>query len=162
MGSIRVKAEDYFFTIMILPVMASIQPQTQWVPGSIPRVVKLLKNMTFRGPCIVIQSYNKSQREALISQIYFWNRTLHVSDRFSVHHQESSTLYTGIGLRRTGHADCLLASSEHNLYDIHLLLYVQCWNPDDGQKTCPKHVEFYSKNKFEKLQHLVGFIVGIV
>ena len=25
----------------------------------------------------------------------------------------------------------------------------------------PKHVEFYSKNKFEKLVHLVGFIIGI-
>ena len=24
---------------------------------------------------------------------------------------------------------------------------------------CPKHVEFYSKNKFEKLVHLVGFII---
>jgi len=23
----------------------------------------------------------------------------------------------------------------------------------------PKHVEFYSKNKFEKLVHLVGFII---
>ena len=34
---------------------------------------------------------------ALISQIYFWNRTLRVSDRFSVHHQESSTVYTAIG-----------------------------------------------------------------
>jgi len=22
--------------------------------------------------------------------------------------------------------------------------------PDDGQRNCPKHVEFYSKNKFEK------------
>jgi len=31
--------------------------------------------------------------------------------------------------------------------------------PDDGQRNCPKHVEFYSKNKFEKLVHLVGFIV---
>jgi hypothetical protein len=29
----------------------------------------------------------------------------------------------------------------------------------DGQKTCPKPVEFYSKNKFEKLVHLVGFII---
>ena len=28
---------------------------------------------------------------------------------------------------------------------------------DDGQRNCPKHVEFYSKNKFEKLMHLVGF-----
>ena len=24
---------------------------------------------------------------------------------------------------------------------------------------CPKHVEFHSKNKFEKLVHLVGFII---
>jgi len=33
--------------------------------------------------------------------------------------------------------------------------------PDDGQMNCPKHVEFYSKNKFEKLVHLVGFITRI-
>ena len=33
--------------------------------------------------------------------------------------------------------------------------------PDDGHRNCPKHVEFYSKNKFEKLVHLVDFIVGI-
>jgi len=33
--------------------------------------------------------------------------------------------------------------------------------PDDGQRNCPKHVEFYSKNKFEKLMHLVGFIIRI-
>jgi hypothetical protein len=30
---------------------------------------------------------------------------------------------------------------------------------DDGQRSCPKHVEFYSKNRFEKLVHLVGFII---
>jgi len=29
----------------------------------------------------------------------------------------------------------------------------------DGQRNCPKHVELYSKNKFEKLVHLVGFII---
>ena len=32
---------------------------------------------------------------------------------------------------------------------------------DDGQRNCPKHVEFYSKNKFEKLVHLVGFVIRI-
>ena len=31
--------------------------------------------------------------------------------------------------------------------------------PDDGQRNCRKHVEFYSKNKFGKLVHLVGFII---
>jgi len=50
-------------------------------------------------------------REALISQIYFWNRTPHVSDRFSVHHQESSTAHTAIGISHTGYAACLLAGS---------------------------------------------------
>ena len=40
------------------------------------------------------------------------------------------------------------------LYDIYH------WKtPDDGQRACPKHVEFYSKNKSEKLVHLVGFII---
>jgi len=38
------------------------------------------------------------------------------------------------------------------------LLCVQLKTPDEGQK-CPKHVEFYSKYKFEILVHLVGFIV---
>ena len=32
-------------------------------------------------------------------------------------------------------------------------------NPDDRRRNCPKHVEFYSKNKFEELLHLVGFII---
>ena len=41
------------------------------------------------------------------------------------------------------------------------LLCVQWKTPDDGQRNCPKHVEFYSKNKFEKLVHLVGFIIRI-
>ena len=54
-----------------------------------------------------------------------------------------------------------LASSQQNLYDIYLLLFVQCQIPDDGQRNYPKHVEFYSKNKFEKLVHLVGFIIRI-
>jgi hypothetical protein len=120
----------------------------------------------------VYYSYNKNQRDALISQIYFWNRTLHVLDRFSVHLQESSTGHTAIGICHTGYADYLLAesgcssliplaSSQHSLYDIYLLLCVQYLTPEDGQKTCPKHAEFYSKNKFEKLVYLVGFSIRI-
>jgi len=33
--------------------------------------------------------------------------------------------------------------------------------PDGGQRNCPKHVDFCSKNEFEKLVHLVGFIIRI-
>ena len=39
------------------------------------------------------------------------------------------------------------------------LLCVQWKTPDDGQRNCPKHLEFQSKNKFEKLVRLVGFII---
>ena len=41
------------------------------------------------------------------------------------------------------------------------LLYLQWKNPDDGHRNSPKHVEYYSKNKLEKLVHLVGFIIRI-
>ena len=30
-----------------------------------------------------------------------------------------------------------------------------------GRRNCPKHVEFYSKNKLEKMLHVVGFIIRI-
>ena len=43
-----------------------------------------------------------NHREALISQIYFWNGTLHVSDSISVHQQESNTVYTAISIGHTG------------------------------------------------------------
>jgi len=41
------------------------------------------------------------------------------------------------------------------------LLCVRWKTPDDGQRNCLKHEEFCSKNKFEKLVHLVGFIIRI-
>jgi len=31
--------------------------------------------------------------------------------------------------------------------------------PDDGQRNSPNHEESYSTNKFEKLVHLVGFMI---
>jgi len=66
----------------------------------------------------------------------FWYRTLHISDRFTVHHQESSTAYTAEGICHAGYVDCLLAGSgcfilipladsQHNLYDKYLLLCMQ-------------------------------------
>jgi len=39
------------------------------------------------------------------------------------------------------------------------LLCLQWKIPDDGQRNCPKHADFHSKNKFEKLVHLIGFII---
>jgi hypothetical protein len=39
------------------------------------------------------------------------------------------------------------------------LLSVQWITPDDGQRNCPKHSEFHFQNKFEKLVHVVSFII---
>ena len=38
----------------------------------------------------------QEQLDALISQIYFWNKTVHVSDSSSVHHQEFFTVHTAM------------------------------------------------------------------
>jgi len=65
------------------------------------------------------------------------NRTLHVSERFSVHHQESSIVYTAIGISHTGYADCLLAGSG--------------WN----------HIVTYSSNKTNEMHEFLKFIFGI-
>ena len=45
--------------------------------------------------------YNKTNDYALISQIYFWNRNLHLSDSYYFHYQESSTVYTAIDIYHT-------------------------------------------------------------
>ena len=38
------------------------------------------------------------------------------------------------------------------------LMCVQWKTADIGQRNCPKHIEFYSKNIFQKSVYLVGFI----
>jgi len=46
----------------------------------------------------------QNQRYALISQIYFWNETLHVSDSSSVHHQKFFYCTNSNGICHTGHS----------------------------------------------------------
>ena len=101
----------------------------------------------------------------------FWNETLHVSDSSSVHHQEFFTVHTamvyviqvcrqlqaGSGWNSVPSWSCSKAVYKP-VWHIPLLC-VQWKTPDDGQRNCLKHIEFHSKNKFEKLVHLVGFTV---
>jgi len=46
-----------------------------------------------------------------------------------------------------------------NQYDIYHGCVYSEKTPDGGQRNCPKHVEFYSINKIEKLVYLVGVII---
>ena len=48
---------------------------------------------------------------------------------------------------QTDTADCLLVSRQQCLFDICLLLYVQCWTADDRQKDRQRHVQCHSKIK---------------
>jgi hypothetical protein len=84
----------------------------------------------------------------------FWNETLHVSDSFSVHHQELFTVHSAIlyviqGCRqlsrriRMEHTD-----PARKLSEWHIPLLSWRWiTPDDGQRNCPKHVGFHFQNK---------------
>jgi len=102
----------------------------------------------------------------------FWNKILHVSDSSSVHHKEFFTVHTTMAY--VIHVCCQLARGIRTEWSVpswscsqavrnpvwHIpLLCVQWKTLDDGQRNCPKHIEFYSKNKLEKLVHLVGFIM---
>ena len=86
-----------------------------------------------------------------------WQLALHISDISSVHHQEFFTVHTAMVY--------VIQVCWQQVVNKHVwhkpLLCVQWKTPDDGQGNCPKYVEFYSKNKFEKLVHLVGFIIRI-
>jgi len=53
--------------------------------------------------------------------ILFWNNTIHASDGLSVHHQESKTVYTALGICRTDSADCLLAGRRRSSMEFHLV-----------------------------------------
>jgi hypothetical protein len=48
---------------------------------------------TFMLPCIVIDFFLNNEPDTLIIPILFYYKTLHVSDIFSAHHQEFSTVH---------------------------------------------------------------------
>ena len=71
-------------------------------------------NLAFRGPCIVIYSYNKSQRDALFLKFSF-GIELYMFRKDLLHIIRSlNTVYTAIGICHASYVDCLLADSQHN------------------------------------------------
>ena len=123
--------------------------------------------LTFRWPCVLINSYNKTNyMHSFLKCIFgiklYMFRTVPLS-----HHQEFFTIHTAMvyvkqvcwQLARGIRTELVPSwSCSQAVWRIPLLC-VQWKTPDDGQRNCPKHVEFYSKNKIEKLVHLVGFII---
>jgi len=101
----------------------------------------------------------------------FWKETLHVLDSFSVHHQEFFTVHTAIvyviqvcwqlaGMIRMIHSSILilLASCQQTYMTYTTAVCTvknSWWWTEKLSRTC--RVSF--QNKFENLQHLIGFIV---
>ena len=88
------------------------------------------EDLTPIGPCIVIYFYSKTnEMHQFLKFILLCSSILHVSDGLSIHHQESKTVQTASGICQTDSVGCLvagtLASSQQNLFDIYLMLYVQ-------------------------------------
>jgi hypothetical protein len=62
-----------------------------------PQIDKIYElNLKVMWPCVMINSLLQNQLDALISQIYSWNGTLHVSNSSSVHDQEFFTVHTAM------------------------------------------------------------------
>ena len=81
--------------------------------------------------------FNKTNRSTNFPNLFLL-RNLHVAGSSSAHHQEFFTVHSAL------------------VYVIKLARHVPVPNvqwktPDDGQRNCPKHVEFLNKNKFGKL-----------
>ena len=69
--------------------------------------------LTFRGPCVVIYSYNKNQRAALFLKfILIKNSTCF--EQIYCPSSEVSTLYTQQQVCHASYIDCLLADSQYN------------------------------------------------
>ena len=89
-------------------------------------------------------SYNKINSMHRFLKFIFGMK-LYVFRTVSFHHQEFFTLHIA-----------MVYVSKHVWHTP--LLCVLWKTPDVVQRNCPKHIEFYSKSKFEKLVHLVGII----
>ena len=79
-------------------------------------------------------------------KIYFWNKTPHVSDTSSVHHQQFFTVHTAMVYVLTAcEQDQDGTSCQQICVTYNIAVCTVKKKPDDGQRNCPKHVEYYSK-----------------
>ena len=98
-----------------------------------------------------VEFYSKNKFEKLLHLVGFIIR-IYLDPRSPERQMHTSNIYRC--------ADSLRAVSKPVWHIPHCCVYSEK-TPDDGQRNCPKYVEFYSKNKFEKLVHLVGFNIWI-
>ena len=123
---------------------------------------------TFMWPYIVTNFFLIKQTDSLIFPNLFFSRNSTCFGQFlcpssGVFHCTFSTGICHAGLMTAFKQDQNVPSWSCLKAVIKLawhipVLHVQWKTPDDGQRNCPKHVEFLDKNKFGKISASVGFI----
>jgi hypothetical protein len=137
------RTTQYLCVVLSLWVVIMLKKSSKWTQEKDVSDInaKFTQYLTLIGPCILIYFCSKSnQMHQLLKFILFWNNNLHVSEGLSVHHQEIKTVYT---------ATCYCMYS----HDFLMMDGKTVWNM---WSVIPK------ENKFEKLVHLVGFIIEII
>jgi hypothetical protein len=123
-------------------------------------------------PCIVTNFLRiKPTRCTNFSNLFWkWNSTcfgqflcptsavIHCTLSSGIRHTDSCRAAAGSGWNSVPSWSCCSKAVYKPVWHIPLLS-VQWITADGGQRNCPKHVEFHFQNKFEKLVHLVGFII---
>jgi hypothetical protein len=109
---------------------------------------------TFMWPCIVINflTIKPTGRTNFSNLFWKWN----------------STCFGQFLCPSSGSIHCTLSNHDVPSWSSSKAVYKSVWHipllsvqwitPEDGQRNCPKHVDFHFQYKFEKLVHLVGFI----
>jgi len=107
--------------------------------------------LTFVWPCIMTNFFIINQTDALISQIYFGRKIcmfqtvpLSIIRSFSLYTQQWYMSYRFADSVQVGSGWSCSQAVSKPVWHIPLLC-VQWKPPDDGQRNCPKHVEFLPK-----------------
>ena len=140
---------NYIFRAVPLSIIRSFPLYTQqWYKS-----YRFADSLQAGSGCSVNEFLIINQLDAPISQICF-EMKLYIFRAVLLSIIRSFPLYTRQRYISYRFADSLQAGSEWK----HIPLSCVQWEtPDDGRRNCPKHVKFHSKNKFEKLVHIVGF-----
>jgi hypothetical protein len=101
----------------------------------------------------IFNFFINKQQDALITQNLFCYKALHVSGIFSAHHQEFSTIHSAL----VSFMQVLMTASKQSqdgtavIKTCIKLTSAECTveTPDDEQRRCPKHVEFYNRINLE-------------
>jgi hypothetical protein len=103
---------------------------------------KTYTNFWFMWPCSVTNFFLIKRTSSTNFTNLFCQENLRVSGSSCAHHQEFSSVHSALVY--------VIKPARHVIVPN-----IQWKIPDDGQRNCPKHVQFLDKNKFGKLVRLL-------